>query len=148
LLSVQEILDNKARGGGSLFSVMASTPVSEAVAMMVNQHIGSVVVMEAGRMVGLITLRQVVNALHRLGGTVLTSSASEVMNRDPVVAEPGMSADELRQAMAQTKVTHVPVVSGAQVLGILSFHDVARAELSQTAFENTLLKKYIKNWPE
>jgi CBS domain-containing protein len=148
VLTVQEILDNKARGGGSLFSVSASTAVPEAVALMANQHIGSVVVMEGGKMAGLITLRQVVNALHVQGAALLTATAGQIMRADPVVAPSTLSADELRKIMAETKVTHVPVVDGEQVKGILSFHDVARAELSQTAFENTLLKKYIKNWPE
>lgn len=131
-----------------MFSVAASTPVPEAVALMVNQHIGSVVVMDGGKMVGLITLRQVVNALHSRGPGLLTATAREIMRADPIVATSDLSADELRKIMAETKVTHVPVVDGDHVKGILSFHDVARAELSQTAFENTLLKKYIKNWPE
>jgi CBS domain-containing protein len=147
-LTVQEILENKARGGGNLFTVSALTPVAEAVAIMVNQHIGSVVVLESGKMAGLITLRQVVNALHRLGGDLWGATASAVMNPDPVIATPELSADQLRKIMAETKVTHVPVLDGTQVKGILSFHDVARAELSQTEFENSLLKKYIKNWPE
>lgn len=115
---------------------------------MVEKHIGSVVVMDQGKMLGLITLRQLVNALHRLGNTLLASKTADVMNREPVIAHPDQPADELRQVMAETKVTHVPIFDGDQVVGILSFHDIARADLSETAFQNKLLKKYIKNWPE
>jgi CBS domain-containing protein len=99
-------------------------------------------------MAGLVTLRQLVNAMHHMGAAMLSAKAADVMNPEPVIASPAMSGDELRAVMAKTKVTHVPVLDGDKVVGILSFHDVARAELSQTEFENALLKKYIKNWPE
>jgi CBS domain-containing protein len=59
-----------------------------------------------------------------------------------------MEVDELRGVMLTHHARYVPVMEGEQVLGVISFHDVARAVLEEKNFENRMLKNYIKNWPE
>jgi CBS domain-containing protein len=50
--------------------------------------------------------------------------------------------------MIDTHVRYMPVMDGATLTGVLSFHDVAKAVLEEQSFENRMLKGYIKNWPE
>jgi CBS domain-containing protein len=50
--------------------------------------------------------------------------------------------------MTDRHIRYLPIVEAGRLLGILSFHDVARAALNQASFENRLLKQYSKNWPE
>jgi CBS domain-containing protein len=142
---VQDILNDK---GGSLFTIGPDTPVSEAVALMVEKDISSMIVMDKGSMVGLITLRELLRALHRLGAATASAKARDVMKADPPVAKPDDTADILRSLMTELHITHVPVMEEGALIGILSFHDIAKSAIKDAAFENKLLKQYIKNWPE
>jgi CBS domain-containing protein len=49
--------------------------------------------------------------------------------------------------MTEMHITHVPVMNHDRLVGILSFHDIARSAIKDVTFENSLLKQYIKNWP-
>jgi CBS domain-containing protein len=146
-LDVQELLDDKAEKGSALHSVAPGASVREAVRLMVSSDISSALVMEGGRMAGLITLRELLRGLDMMGERLLDARAEEVMVREPVCVAPEDSVDALRGLMTEYHVTHVPVRRGEELLGILSFHDIARSAVKDALFENELLKKYIKNWP-
>ncbi len=145
--TVQEILDDKSPQGARLLSVAPGSPVRDAVAVMVREDIGSVVVLEDGELAGIVTLREIVKALDSLGGRLLEAPVRDVMNAKPAVVRPEDSADSLRTTMTEHHVSHVPVVKESALVGIISFHDIARSAIKDVAFENKLLKQYIKNWP-
>jgi len=65
-----------------------------------------------------------------------------------VVASADDSIDYARDVMAKSHINHLPIMDGNRLIGIMSFHDVARACLKEANFENSLLKRYIKHWPE
>ena len=67
---------------------------------------------------------------------------------EPVVANADDSVDYARDVMTKSHIGHLPILDGNKLLGIISFHDVARACLKEANFENSLLKRYIKHWPE
>ena len=146
-LTVQEILDDKAPKGARVHAVAPGAPVREAVALMVREDIGSVLVMEGAELAGLVTLREIVRGLDSLGGRLLETPVREVMNAKPAAVRPDDSADSLRTKMTDLHVSHVPVVKDGALVGIISFHDIARSAIKDVAFENKLLKQYIKNWP-
>ena len=146
-LTVQEILDDKPPRGARLHAVSPASPVREAVALMVREDIGSVVVLEGEELAGLVTLREIVKGLESLGGRLLESPVRDVMHAKPAIVRPEDSADSLRTTMTDNHVSHVPVVQGGALVGIISFHDIARSAIKDVAFENKLLKQYIKNWP-
>jgi CBS domain-containing protein len=146
-LKVQDLLDDKALAGAALHSVAPGSSVREAVRLMAANDISSALVMEAGRLAGLITLRELLRGLDMMGERLLDASAEEVMVRKPVCVGPEDSVDMLRGLMTEFHVTHVPVCEGATLLGIVSFHDIARGAVKDALFENDLLKKYIKDWP-
>ncbi len=146
-MTVQEILDDKVRKGGHTHAVSPDSPVREAVATMVREDIGSVVVRDGGTLVGMLTLREVVQGLDSLGGRLLEARVGDVMNPKPTAVHPEDSADGLRSTMTDLHITHVPVMQGNDVVGVVSFHDIARSAVKDVAFENKLLKQYIKNWP-
>jgi len=68
--------------------------------------------------------------------------------RDPVVANPSFDVMELRRIMLERHARYVPVRDGATLLGVVSFHDVAKAVYEEQSFENRMLKSYIKSWPD
>jgi CBS domain-containing protein len=151
-MQVKEILRIK---GNTLFTVTPETMLSDSVILMSDNDIGSVVVMEGGKLTGMLTFREVIKVLakrqveHRTGPTppVAEIRVGEVMNREPIIANPEMDVDELRRTMLEHHARYLPVMEGDTVLGVISFHDVAKAVLEEQSFENRMLKGYIKNWP-
>ena len=69
------------------------------------------------------------------------------MNPSPTVIAPTTEVNQLRSTMIETHQRYLPVLDGDTVLGVISFHDVARAVLEEQGFENRLLKAYIRDWP-
>lgn len=149
-ITVAELLQDKARQsvGGILFSVTPEAPTADAVAMMVGNKISSVVVKENESMVGLITLRELLQGLSDHGDALLSITCGAVMKKNPAVARVDDTADHLRGLMTELHITHVPVIDAKKLIGILSFHDIARSTIKDADFENKLLKQYIKHWPE
>ena len=149
-ITVAELLQDKARQAptDTLFSVTPEEPVAAAVATMVTNKISSVIVKENDAMVGLITLRELLQGLNTHGDALLKTRCAEVMKNNPAVANVEDTADHLRAMMTDLHITHVPVMQSEKLIGILSFHDIARSAIKDADFENKLLKQYIKHWPE
>ena len=151
--TVADLLKDKAQQAHSvpkraLFSIGPDSAVAEAVSSMARNEISSMIVMETDEMVGLITLRELLQGLNSHGGTFMQAKCRNVMKINPPVAKPEDSVDHLRGLMTELHITHLPVVDHGVLVGILSFHDIARSAIKDVAFENQLLKQYIKNWPE
>lgn len=151
-MQVSEILRVK---GTTLFTVTPDTMLSDCVITMAEHDIGSLIVMEKGRLVGMLTFREVLQVLarrqleHRTGPTppVAEIVVRDVLIPNPLVVQPDTDVNELRRSMLQTHQRYLPVMDGDTVLGVISFHDVARAVLEEQGFENKLLKAYIRDWP-
>ena len=148
--SVAELLLDKARQAPQkgLFSIGPDTVLAEAVALMVKNSISSIIVIENGEMLGLITMRELLKGLNTHGGSLMQARCRSVMKVNPPVAKLEDSVDHLRGLMTELHITHVPVMDHGALVGILSFHDIARSAIKDIDFENRLLKQYIKNWPE
>ena len=151
-MKVREILKVK---GNILFTVGPDTLLSDAVITLDEQDIGSLVVMSEGRLAGMLTFREVNRVMAKrlrenLAGPTPTMAqipVKEVMNASPTVASPEMTVDELREVMNACGERYLPVMDGVELLGVVSFHDVARAVLEAQNFENRMLRAYIKDWP-
>jgi CBS domain-containing protein len=142
---IRDILNLK---GNAIFSIAPQGRVADAVATMVHHDIGSLVVMEGGAMLGMLTFREVLHGLDARHGNLGDLPVSDVMVRDPLICAPEDSSDGVRDHMTKQHVRYVPVMEHGQLLGIISFHDIAKAAIKEASFENRLLKRYIKNWPE
>ena len=141
---VSEILAIK---GKVLFTISPNKHVAEAVEIMNEQDVGSLVVFSRGEMVGMLTFREVLQGVQRTGSDWQTLAIDDVMVRNPQVASPNMEMDELRRMMVEHHQRYLPVMDGRTLLGVVSFHDVAKAVLEEQSFENRMLKNYIRNWP-
>jgi CBS domain-containing protein len=142
---IRDILNMK---GGRIFSIAPDGRVADAVKLMVEQDIGSLVVLDGERMAGMLTFREVLLGLNANGGNLGDMRVKSLMVADPVCGSPGDSIDHLREVMTKNHVRYLPVREGDKLLGVISFHDVAKSVIKETSFENRLLKRYIKNWPE
>ncbi len=141
---VSEILLVK---GGTLFTVTPDTPLCEAVVTMADKDIGSLLVMEYGDLVGILTFREVILTLRGQGGGVGTTLVRTVMDDSPLTCTPNTDVNEVRRMMIERHTRYLPVLDGKTLLGVISFYDVARAVLEAQSFENKMLKAYIRDWP-
>lgn len=142
---VSEILRIK---GNTLFTTSPERPVLEAVQAMAQHDIGSLVIIDRGRMSGMLTFAEVLVALAARGGALGELAIADIYERNPVVAHPGLEVMELRRVMLERHARYVPVMDGTMLLGVVSFHDVAKAVYEDQSFENRMLKSYIKSWPD
>jgi CBS domain-containing protein len=143
-MQVKEILRVK---GNRLLSIEPSGRVVDAVATMAKENLGSLVVLEQGRMLGMLTFHELLRALASRSGSLGDVKVSEIMTRNPVTATPDMEVNDLRRMMIDTGARYLPVMQDGKLLGVISFRDVAKAVLEEQDFENKMLKGYIKNWP-
>lgn len=143
-MQVKEILRVK---GNRLLSIEPSGRATDAAKTMSEQNLGSLIVFEQERMVGVLTFREILQALAQRNGNLGDVRVAEIMVRDPVTASPEMEVNDLRRTMLESGARYLPVVQDEKVLGVISFRDVAKAVLEEQDFENKMLKGYIKNWP-
>ncbi len=144
-MQVREILRVK---GSTLFTVSPAELLADAVAAMDESDVGSLVVMDRGKMAGVLTFREVLRAVNKHKSVIGGVRVGDVMLANPVTVPPGMEVDDLRRLMVEKRSRYIPVMDGTTLMGVISFLDVARAVLEEQGFENRMLKNYIKNWPE
>ena len=143
-MQVKEILRVK---GNRLVTAEPGGRAVDAVKTMAEQNLGSLVVLDQGRMAGMLTFHELLAALAKRGGALGEVKVSEIMVKDPVTATPEMEVNDLRRTMLDTSARYLPVMADGKLLGVISFRDVAKAVLEEQDFENKMLKGYIKNWP-
>lgn len=143
-MKVSDILRVK---GGALFTVSPDQPLAYAMTTMADLDVGSLVVMEHGELVGMLTFREAIKAVVKNGGVVGPTLIRSVMDDAPVTCTPDTEMDEVRRIMLEHHARYMPVMSLRVLQGVISFYDVARAVVEGQDFENRMLKAYIRDWP-
>ena len=143
-MKVSDILRVK---GNTLYTTAPGRPLADALNLMAELDIGSLVVMDHGDLVGMLTFREVIAAVVRNGGSVGTSLVRSVMDDAPLTCTPETDMDEVRRMMLQRHARYMPVMEKRTLMGVISFYDVAKAVVDAQDFENRMLKAYIRDWP-
>jgi CBS domain-containing protein len=143
-MKVSDILRVK---GGTLYAVTPEETLANALRTMAESDIGSLCVMSHGELVGMLTFREVIQAVVRNGGAVGTQVVRPVMDDFPLTCTPETELDEVRRMMLARHARYLPVMSQKTLMGVISFYDVARAVVDSQDFENRMLKAYIRDWP-
>jgi len=144
-MQVSEILKVK---GNALYTIAPEGKLAEGVSVMAQHNMGSLVVIDKGRMVGMLTFKEVLQAIDKGRGALGDARVGDVMEHDPVTTSPAMEVNDLRRTMIESGARYLPVMERDTLIGVISFRDVAKAVLEEQDFENRMLKGYIKNWPE
>lgn len=143
-MKVSDILRVK---GGTLYTISPDQPLAQAVNTMADNDIGSLVVMDHGDLVGMLTFREVIQSVVRNGGSVGNTLVRSVMDDHPLTCTPETEIDEVRRMMLGRHARYMPVVTQRTLMGVISFYDVAKAVVDSQDFENRMLKAYIRDWP-
>jgi CBS domain-containing protein len=144
-MKVSDILRVK---GSTLYTTTPDRPLADALTLMADMDIGSLVVMEHGDLVGMLTFREVIDAISRNGGSVGRTIVRTVMDDAPLTCTPETPMDEVRRMMLLRHARYMPVMENRALMGVISFYDVAKAVVDAQDFENRMLKAYIRDWPE
>ncbi len=134
--------------GKALYTITPDKPLSDAVDIMTGQDLGSLVVFSQGRMVGMLTFREVLRAIQKAGADWGDVNVGDAMLSEPQVTGPDVDLDELRQEMIKHHQRYVPLMDDNVLQGVISLYDVAKAVLDERSFENRMLKNFIRHWPE
>jgi CBS domain-containing protein len=144
MLKVSEILRVK---GNALYTATPDIPIIQALETMSEQDIGSLVIMEHGELVGMLTFREIIRHLHANGGNTGSNTIRSIMDDAPLSVSPNTDADEVQRLMLEKHARYIPVMDGPMLLGVISFYDMAQAIVAAQQFENNMLKAYIRDWP-
>ena len=144
-MKVSDILRVK---GNTLYTVTPDEPLANAVDAMAERDIGSLVVMELGDLVGMLTFREVIQAVVKNGGGVGPMLVRSAMDDAPLTCTLETEMDEVRRMMLDRHARYMPVMDRKMLMGVISFYDVAKAVVDSQNFENKMLKAYIRDWPE
>ncbi len=144
-MKVSDILRVK---GNTLYTVTPDDPLGLAVDLMAEKDIGSLVVMEHGDLVGMLTFREVIQLVVKNGGQIGTTLVRKAMDDHPMTCTSETDMDEVRRMMLDRHARYMPVMDKRMLMGVISFYDVAKAVVDAQNFENKMLKAYIRDWPE
>ena len=143
-MKVSDILRVK---GGTLYTTTPEDTLSDAAALMAERDIGSLVVMSHGKVVGMLTFREVIQAVVKNGGFFGTTTVYRAMDSGPLTCTMETDMDEVRRMMLDRHARYMPVMNQKMLMGVISFYDVAKAVVDSQNFENKMLKAYIRDWP-
>lgn len=138
--AVLNLLDSKGR---DVLTVDPDTSVREALEIMENISAGTVVVMEGGAVVGMVSERDVIRKVVLQGLNVDKVKVRELMSTDLTTITPETSLDDCMQLITEKRIRHLPVLCNGSLCGIVSIGDVVKYLIVEKDFKIKNLETYI-----
>ena len=138
--TVRHLLESKAP---EVFAIGPDQPVLDAIKLMADKRIGAVLVMQAGRMVGILSERDYARKIVLQGRSSATTPVSDIMTTDVISVGLGDTADHCMQLVTNRRIRHLPVLDGEAVLGVVSIGDLVKAVIEDQQVEIEQLQRYI-----
>lgn len=139
----KKVADILLRKGSNITTVQPDTSVLEALRIMADQNIGSVMVMDNGRYLGIMTERDYSRKIILKGRNSTDTPVAEIMSSDFPRITPSDSIDYCMQLMSDRNIRYLPVFEGEQVMGIISINDVVKETILSHEETITELKEYL-----
>lgn len=140
-MTVRAILKGK---GAAVVTAVPGETLHRIAQLIAEYRIGAVLILDKeGHPVGIVSERDIVNALAASGAAALASTAADAMSRSLVTCRPTDTADEILAVMTHSRVRHLPVLEDGQLIGIVSIGDVVKRKLDDAAAEVGLLREYV-----
>ncbi len=138
--TVKQILDEK---GHAAWYVAPDSFVYDALELMADKKIGALLVVEGGRLVGVISERDYARKVILKGKSSLDTPVKEIMTHDVVWVRPEQSVEECMSLVTEKRVRHLPVLVDDQVVGVISIGDLVKAVIDEKDFTIKQLESYI-----
>lgn len=138
------VSDILAEKGGLVYTVTPGTTVGDIARQLSTRRIGSVLVIDRlDQVAGIVSERDIVNAIATHGTPALALEAAHVMTRNVITCDRDDSIDQVMQVMTTGRFRHLPVVQRGELIGLVSIGDVVKARLAETEHEKEALRAYI-----
>jgi CBS domain-containing protein len=139
-MQVETILQSKGR---EVTTITSRAPIRDAVDLLNRHRIGAVVVVDNGKVTGILSERDVVRHLGDDWNSLAQKPVAEVMTRNVITAAPASTVADLMERMTEHRIRHMPIVEGDTLVGIVSIGDVVKRKIEETEQEASALKQYI-----
>jgi len=137
---VQHLLDRKGR---ELISIVQDASVFDAIKLMADRGVGSLLVMDSTNLKGIVTERDYARKVIIKGRSSESTQVREIMSTDLITATPQQSVNECMTMMTDKRIRHLPVIAGDEVVGLISIGDLVQAIISDQQEEIEQLGQYI-----
>ncbi|AWK88895.1 CBS domain-containing protein [Azospirillum thermophilum] len=132
------------RKGSRIISARPTDTVAEIATLLTQNRIGAVLVQDGdGQPQGIVSERDIVRAIARLGASALDLPATELMTRELVTAGPDDTVAQMMEVMTERRIRHVPILEGGQVIGLVSIGDVVKARIDDAELEVESLRGFV-----
>ncbi len=137
---VTHLLDTK---GGDIISIGQNASVYDAIKLMADRAVGSLLVMDDNELLGIVTERDYARKVILKGRSSETTTVGEIMSTDVITAATGQTVNECMTLMTERRIRHLPVVAKGEVVGLISIGDLVNAIISDQQEEIEQLESYI-----
>lgn len=132
------------RAGSDIVTCEVHMPMREALALLAQKRIGAIPVIEAGRVAGIFSERDVIYCLESEGEASLARPVGEVMTAPPISVSPETTIDDALTLMTRRRIRHLPVLRGDQMCGFISIGDLVKSKMDAIAAEAEAMRAYIQ----
>ncbi len=140
MTTVRQLLEGKGR---AVWSVSPTDMVIDALKLMAKKNVGALMVIEAGKAVGVISERDVARKVDLAGKTAANTRVREIMSQEVVSTNPNHTIEECMAIMTNKRIRHLPVYEKEEIVGVISIGDVVKAVISDKQFIIEQLENYI-----
>ena len=141
---VSELFNNRAGSNATLWSVKPNDTVFDAIKVLAEKGVGALIVMEKGKLVGILSERDYTRKIALLGKNSKESLVKDIMTANVLVVSPNTRTRECMAIMSEKNIRHLPVMDGDTVVGMLSIRDLMNDIIADHEFTISQLESYIK----
>jgi CBS domain-containing protein len=137
---VNHLLDTKGR---SVVSILPDASVFEAIKLMADEVVGSILVMDGEEMLGIVTERDYARKVILKGRSSETTRVADIMTREILTTSGSETVNQCMETMTERRIRHLPVVENGRVVGMISIGDLVQAIITDQQEEIEHLEHYI-----
>ena len=137
---VKHLLEGK---GTAIFAISPTSPVLDAIQMMAEKSVGALIVMDAQKLVGIVSERDYARKVILKGRSSKDTPVSEIMSSPVLTVAASDTINHCMKQVTEHRIRHLPVVDGPTVVGVLSIGDLVKAVIDDQAEQLEHLQKYI-----
>jgi CBS domain-containing protein len=138
--TISSILRNK---GGGVYAVAPDATVRDAIAMMAEKRVAAVLVLDKGRLVGIVSAKDYGTKVVLRGHSARDTLVRDIMTRRVVTVTLEVSVFECMAIMTRQHIRHLPVFDKGEIVGVVSMGDLASAVIADQAFKIDQLMTYV-----
>ena len=143
--TISEILNVK---GSQVWSISKEAMVFDAIQLMADKNIGALLVIEAGKLVGILTERDYTRKIALKGKSSKQTPVKEILSGEVIHVSPDHTVEDCMRLMTDHRVRHLPVLEGEKVGGIISIGDLVNWIISAQSSTIQQLQTYITGYPQ